>query len=159
QLNVGPYRSRPAEFRHFLNHGLQSRYIIPTGGLCCSRPESFSIFKISCSLCVTSTRIPTTHHVILAAPDGSEHCEDVRNSVPAEELMGRTTLSAGASLVVAMIFAFVALLRTRAQDPKTPIPSMAPVDQYLMPDRDAEIALARTAAPDAISRDATIFVL
>jgi hypothetical protein len=24
--------------------------------------------KFSCSLCVTSTRIPTTHHIILAAP-------------------------------------------------------------------------------------------
>jgi hypothetical protein len=45
-----------------------------------------------------------------------------------------------------------------AQDPKDPYPKMAPVDQYLM-DRDAEIALARTAAPDAVSKDATVFVL
>jgi hypothetical protein len=36
---------------------------------------------------------------------------------------------------------------------------MAPVEQYLMPDRAAEIALARSAAPEAISRDATILVL
>lgn len=35
---------------------------------------------------------------------------------------------------------------------------LAPIDQYLM-DRDAEIALARSAAPDAISRDATVLVL
>jgi hypothetical protein len=35
---------------------------------------------------------------------------------------------------------------------------MAPLDQYLM-DRDAEIALARSAAPDAISRDASVVVL
>jgi len=35
---------------------------------------------------------------------------------------------------------------------------MAPLDQYLM-DRDAEIALARSAAPDSISRDATVMVL
>jgi hypothetical protein len=34
-----------------------------------------SILSISCSLCVTSTRIPATHHIILAAPDGSEHSE------------------------------------------------------------------------------------
>jgi len=73
--------------------------------------------------------------------------------------MDRNTLSAGASLVVAVICAFAAPLHLRAQDPKTSYPSMAPVDQYLMPDRDAEIALARTAAPDAISRNATIFVL
>jgi len=72
--------------------------------------------------------------------------------------MDRNTLSA-ASLVVAMICAFGTPVQTRAQDRKTPYPSMAPVNQYLMPDRDAEIALARTAAPDAISRDATVFVL
>jgi hypothetical protein len=76
-----------------------------------------------------------------------------------EELMDRNTLSAGASLVVAVICTFAASLHMRAQDPKTPYPSMAPVDQYLMPARGAEIALARSAAPDAISRDATIFVL
>src|SRR5215510_4505595 len=73
--------------------------------------------------------------------------------------MDRNTLSAGASLVVAVICAFAASLQMRAQDPKTPYPSMAPVDQYLMPDRGAEIALARSAAPDSISRDATILVL
>ena len=37
--------------------------------------------------------------------------------------------------------------------------SMAPLSQYLMADRDAEIALARSAAPKAISGDATILVL
>jgi hypothetical protein len=42
---------------------------------------------------------------------------------------------------------------------KTPYPSMASLDQYLMPDRNAEIALARSAAPDSISRDAKILVL
>ncbi len=36
---------------------------------------------------------------------------------------------------------------------------MAPVEQYLIPDRNAEIALARSAAPEAISRDATVLVL
>jgi hypothetical protein len=35
---------------------------------------------------------------------------------------------------------------------------MAPIEQYLM-DRDAEIALARSAAPDAISHDASVLVL
>jgi hypothetical protein len=36
---------------------------------------------------------------------------------------------------------------------------MAPVDQYLMTDQSAEIALARSAAPDSISRDAEVQVL
>jgi hypothetical protein len=37
-------------------------------------------------------------------------------------------------------------------------PSMASIEQYLMPDRNAEIALARSAAPEAISSDAKIMV-
>src|SRR5580704_586487 len=45
-----------------------------------------------------------------------------------------------------------------AQDAKDPYPMMAPIEQYLM-DRDAEIALARGAAPEAISKDASVFVL
>jgi len=44
------------------------------------------------------------------------------------------------------------------QDAKTTYPSMAPIEQYLM-DRTAEIALARTAAPESISGDAEVFVL
>ena len=47
----------------------------------------------------------------------------------------------------------------QALDAKTAYPSMAPLDQYLMTDRTAEIALARTAAPESISRDATVVVL
>jgi len=44
------------------------------------------------------------------------------------------------------------------QGAKTAYPGMAPIEQYLM-DRTAEIALARTAAPDSISRDAKVLVL
>jgi hypothetical protein len=46
-----------------------------------------------------------------------------------------------------------------AADAKTPYPSMAPLDQYLIADRDVEIALARSAAPESISRDAEVMVL
>jgi hypothetical protein len=45
-----------------------------------------------------------------------------------------------------------------AQDATTPYPKMAPVEQYLM-DHDAEITLARSAAPDDISHDASVLVL
>jgi hypothetical protein len=38
-------------------------------------------------------------------------------------------------------------------------PVMAPLEEYLIADRDAEVALARTAAPPAISNDATVLVL
>ena len=46
----------------------------------------------------------------------------------------------------------------QAQDAKGPYPSMAPLDRYLM-ERNAEIALARSAAPVAISRDAEVSIL
>ena len=36
---------------------------------------------------------------------------------------------------------------------------MAPLDQYLMADRNAEIALARSAAPESISRESDVMVL
>jgi hypothetical protein len=36
---------------------------------------------------------------------------------------------------------------------------MAPLDQYLIADRNAEIALARSAAPESISSDAEVLVL
>lgn len=41
----------------------------------------------------------------------------------------------------------------------TPYAKMAPVDQYLMTDQSAEIALARSAAPESISGDAGVLVL
>jgi hypothetical protein len=47
----------------------------------------------------------------------------------------------------------------QSQEATTKYPHMAPVEQYLMTDRTAEITLARTAAPESISRDATILVL
>src|SRR5215831_20139474 len=59
---------------------------------------------------------------------------------------------------VLMLVALIASRPAIAQDAKEPYPTMAPVEQYLM-DRDAEIALARSAAPDAISHDASVIVL
>jgi hypothetical protein len=60
-------------------------------------------------------------------------------------------------------FALVVVLgsswQAHAQNAKIPYPSKAPVDQYLMGDRNAEIAMARSAAPESISRDAEVWVL
>jgi hypothetical protein len=44
-----------------------------------------------------------------------------------------------------------AIWPAKAQTDETPYPAMAPVDQYLIPDQDSEIALARSAAPKSIS--------
>jgi len=66
-------------------------------------------------------------------------------------------------VVVIASFVLLVLLGTAsqatAQDAMPSYPRMAPIDQYLMADRGAEIALARSAAPESISRDATILVL
>ena len=61
----------------------------------------------------------------------------------------RTCVGRSFALVVMLAVAWNA----HAQDIKTPYPSMAPLDQYLM-ERDAEIALARSAAPESLSKDA-----
>src|SRR6266853_2472583 len=76
-----------------------------------------------------------------------------------EEVMNRKRFHAIASLSVALILILDAAWQARAQDRQMLYPSMAPIEQYLMTDRNAEIALARTAAPEAISRDAKILVL
>jgi hypothetical protein len=59
----------------------------------------------------------------------------------------------------AMVVALGAAWQAQAQDAKGPYPSMAPLDRYLIADRNAEIALARSAAPESISQDAEVMVL
>jgi hypothetical protein len=50
-------------------------------------------------------------------------------------------------------------LEARAQETAASYPKMAPIDQYLMADRNAEIAMARSSAPPSISADAEVMVL
>src|SRR6516225_9406547 len=63
------------------------------------------------------------------------------------------------AIVVATVILLGATWHAIAQDAKVAYPSMAPLDQYLMEDRGSEIALARSAAPESISRDAEVLVL
>jgi hypothetical protein len=65
-----------------------------------------------------------------------------------------TILIKGFALLVVFGMAYPA----KSQDAATTYPQMAPIEQYLM-DRTAEIALARSAAPESISRDAEVLVL
>lgn len=69
----------------------------------------------------------------------------------------RNASSIAASIAIALMFATA--WHATAQDGKAKYPSMAPLDQYLMEDREAEIAMARSAAPESISRDAEVLVL
>src|SRR6202035_1353069 len=74
------------------------------------------------------------------------------------ETMRLTKVCAIAINGLALLVVLGPAYRAMAQDVATPYPKMAPLEQYLM-DRDAEIVLARSAAPDAISHDASIIVL
>lgn len=72
--------------------------------------------------------------------------------------MSRKRITTVGCLSFVFAAAFVGPLPMQAQDSKSSQSTMAPLEQYLM-DRDAEITLARSAAPDSISGDATILVL
>jgi hypothetical protein len=67
----------------------------------------------------------------------------------------------GAILVksIGSIVMFGTAWHATAQDAKAAYPNMAPLKRYLMEDRGAEIALAQSAAPETISRDAEVLVL
>ena len=73
--------------------------------------------------------------------------------------MNRTRCGTTVSLSLALILGLIPMTHGQSQAAKTAYPIMAPLDQYLMADRDAEIALARSAAPESISGEAKILVL
>ena len=75
-----------------------------------------------------------------------------------EKTMKRNIFATIALPLIVLALVLSAVCPAQAQDAKTPYPTMAPLEQYLM-NRDAEIALARSAAPDSISHDAEVMVL
>src|ERR1700728_710762 len=72
--------------------------------------------------------------------------------------MNREKVKRIASTCLASVVVMSLAWQAQAEDAKT-YTTMAPLDQYLMADRNAEIALARSAAPESISRDAEVMVL
>lgn len=73
--------------------------------------------------------------------------------------MKRNIAQMSALTLFVLALAFGVAVQAQAEDAGNPFPaSMAPLDQYLM-GRDAEIALARSAAPPFIANDATVMVL
>jgi hypothetical protein len=62
-------------------------------------------------------------------------------------------------LLLSALLAPLLSIAVQAQDAKSAYPAMAPLDQYLIADKDAEIALARSAAPPSISDNAEVLVL
>jgi hypothetical protein len=60
--------------------------------------------------------------------------------------------------IVAVVIVLVTATQAQAQGADAPYPKMAAIDQYLMTE-DAEVALARSAAPESIAKDADVLVL
>lgn len=76
-----------------------------------------------------------------------------------ESRMGKNFQGIVVALLFLTVLSSTTAGQTKAQTEKAPYPAMASLDQYLMPDKDSEIALARTAAPKSISDEAEVMVL
>jgi hypothetical protein len=125
--------------------------------------------KLSGTICRIPVR-PFDYIVKAGQPDRSRPTE--RTPSQEEDRYGRRGIMPvrknKTSAIAIKSFALVLVLGTAyqavAQAATTPLTTttyakMAPIDQYLMTDQAAEIALARSAAPDSISRDAEVQVL
>jgi hypothetical protein len=114
--------------------------------------------------------------IMKAFSEGSQQQKAVKVSWPGlkNRLMTSSWAWAGALAIVCVAVGLTLVLtshnrnehRSRlvsegmsTSDNSTSYPSMASIEQYLMPGHDAEIALARSAAPESISADAKILVL
>jgi hypothetical protein len=73
--------------------------------------------------------------------------------------MQKNNITTIALATIIQISLSCATLQAGAQAEKPRYPSMAPLDRYLMPDENSEIALARSAAPASISDGAEVMVL
>src|SRR5690349_6385827 len=74
-------------------------------------------------------------------------------------MMNRARFAVMVSLNFVFLLGVIGMKQGQGQAPKTSYPSMARLEQYLIADRNAEIALARSAAPESISGNAKIMVL
>src|SRR5580698_6978147 len=79
---------------------------------------------------------------------------------------GELTMKIARNITKAIIFATLlstvlvsASLKARSQETTASYPKMASIDQYLIADRNAEIAMARSSAPPSISTEAEVMVL
>ena len=64
--------------------------------------------------------------------------------------MQKNSIKTAALTLVALVISSRAI-SSRAQVDRAQYPAMAPLDQYLIADEKAEIALARSAAPASVS--------
>jgi hypothetical protein len=82
----------------------------------------------------------------------------MRRATPSDRLISTWRWPAVA-FGLGLALACLALVAGAAAQSAKPYPAMAPLGDYLMADRDAEIALARSAASPSVSADAEVLVL
>ena len=80
-------------------------------------------------------------------------------NIPALENRMRKAVTILAVLLPILLVLPEGIQQARAQAEKAAYPAMASLDQYLIADKDSEIALARSAAPKSISDEAEVMVL
>jgi hypothetical protein len=112
---------------------------------------------------IESTEVSISPEINAALLERFQKQETAKVNSPRFEkrMMASRWIWAGALAIVCVA---VGLMFTRSgshrtEDRSTAYPSMASIEQYLMPDRNAEIAMARSAAPASISSDAKVLVL
>ena len=112
---------------------------------------------------VESPEVGISLEINAALAERLQKREAVKVSLPRlqHRVMTSRWVWAGALAIVcvAVGLTFMLVSRNRNEGRSKAYPSMASIEQYLMPDRNAEIALARSAAPASISSDAKILVL
>jgi len=123
---------------------------------------------------VESPEVGISSEINAALKERFQQRESAKVSWPKNTVMKNRWVWAGALAIVCVSVGLTLMLITRnrnedhstsvsegmpTSDNSTTYPSMASIEQYLMPDRNAEIALARSAAPQSISGDAKVLVL
>ncbi|MGA7513081.1 MAG: hypothetical protein WBW46_09310 [Candidatus Sulfotelmatobacter sp.] len=73
--------------------------------------------------------------------------------------MQKKMLNFRALTFLALVLMLASTYQVRAQAENARHPAMAPLDRYMIPDENSEIALARSAAPSSISDGAEVMVL
>src|SRR5579864_2905055 len=81
------------------------------------------------------------------------------NAALSENSMQKMTAKLLALAFLLQVVSLGTIREARAQSETAPYPAMAPLNQYLIPDQNSEIAMARSAAPRSISDGAEVMVL
>src|SRR6267154_879543 len=76
-----------------------------------------------------------------------------------EDQMRKINIRSAALALIVLVFLSCPICLRAQVEKAAPYPAMALLDQYLIPDENAEIALARSAAPASISDAAEVMVL